>query len=70
MTDGDGIESKLAEIVATLDRLGHNNADTRMGAVDANGAHIGEKLDRIASSLDALKDATDYVAHAVWRPSK
>jgi len=41
--------------------LGNGNAATTMGAIEAYGMHIGEKLNTLSEALNAIADAIDRV---------
>jgi hypothetical protein len=52
--DGDGqfaIALALMEVARSIDRLGNGDAATSMGAIEAFGLHIGEKMDDLILAL-------------------
>lgn len=57
--DGDGqfaIACALMTIARSIDRLGNADAATPMGAIEAFGLHIGEKLDALTNVIGELVD--------------
>lgn len=44
-------------ILVAADRLGNNNADTRMGAIEGHGKAIYDAAERIAEAIEYLADA-------------
>jgi hypothetical protein len=50
------IAAALFALTHALDRLGNGNAATPMGAIEALGMHIGEKLERLADALESRDD--------------
>jgi hypothetical protein len=56
---GDGkfaIACALIAIARSIDRLGNGNASTQMGAIEALGAHLGEKIELLASAISDISD--------------
>lgn len=51
------IVDALYFLARALDRLGHNNADTSMGAVEALSKEVQEGSERIAAALLEVADA-------------
>lgn len=49
----------IADAIETLARrvndLGNGDAATPMGAIEAFGAHIGEKMDAMTAAIDGLR---------------
>jgi hypothetical protein len=46
----------LTSVATQLKWLGNGDAATHMGALEALGEHIGEKIDRLARSLDDIAE--------------
>jgi hypothetical protein len=44
----------LSDLAVHVKYLGNGDAGTRMGAIEAFGMHIGEKLDRLANAIEEL----------------
>jgi hypothetical protein len=41
----------LFAVAVAIERLGNNNSDTRMGAIEAYGKHIGDKMDALTEAI-------------------
>jgi hypothetical protein len=57
--DSDGLYAIALAILAlqrSIDRLGNADAATPMGALEAYGAHMGEKIDVLASAVQDIAD--------------
>lgn len=60
--EGDGqyaIAIALLRVAAAIDRLGNADAATPMGAIEGLAAHLGEKVDNLASSIQSIAEAID-----------
>ena len=55
-TDGEKIASALLEVAHALKLLGNNDADTRMGAIEA----LGKEVKGVAESLNGMMEGAEY----------
>lgn len=58
--DDTDIVAAAKIIAGAFDRLGNNGAATNMGAVEALGSHLGEKLERIGNALGSIADELEH----------
>lgn len=57
-TDGQyAIAFALMQVARSIDRLGNGNASTPMGAIEAYGMHIGEKIDEMTNAFNSIAEA-------------
>ena len=49
----------LFEVARQIKNLGNADAMTSMGAIEGLAAHLGERLDGVANSLDAIGNAIE-----------
>lgn len=69
--EGDGqyaIAIALCRVAAAIDRLGNADAATPMGAIEGLAAHLGEKVELVAESLDRIANRVDELGAADDRP--
>ena len=55
--DDRTVADALMSAAINLKYLGNGDAATQMGAIEALGAHIGEKIDGMSTAISELADA-------------
>lgn len=57
--DSSEIVEAATVIARALDRLGNADAATPMGAIEGLAAHLGEKIENLASAMNRIADALE-----------
>jgi hypothetical protein len=55
--DNRTLADALMSVAINLKYLGNGDAATQMGAIEALGVHIGEKIDGMSTAISELADA-------------
>ncbi len=57
--DAEAIKIGLEKIAKALHALGNKDASTPMGAIEAYGKHMGEKMDAFTDAINGLSESVD-----------